>query len=59
LTINIDYLRLIYSGKFVLGIGFLIASLMTLLTPLVVAKGKWWLICARVLAGFGEGYSIV
>lgn len=43
-----------FGGKYSLGIGILSTAIFTLLTPLVVPYGAWWLIVLRVLEGLGE-----
>lgn len=45
-----------YGGKVVLGIGFFVASLFTMLLPLV-AEWKYAFLALRIMSGVGEGVS--
>lgn len=42
-----------YGAKWVLGLGMLLCSILTLLTPLAARWSVWALVAARVLEGFG------
>ncbi|VDP15300.1 unnamed protein product, partial [Soboliphyme baturini] len=43
-----------FGGKWVFGVGTLLASLFTLLTPVAAGAGSEWLILVRVLVGAAE-----
>ncbi|CAH1250648.1 SLC17A5 [Branchiostoma lanceolatum] len=49
------FLEARFGGKKVLGLNMLLASVLTLLTPVAAFAGEWWLFVVRVLVGFGQG----
>ena len=51
------YLADKYGGKKVLGIGLLIWSFFTVITPIFAYSGLWYLILIRILMGLGEGIT--
>ncbi len=51
------YLADKYGGKKVLGIGLLIWSFFTIITPIFAYSGLWYLILIRILMGLGEGIT--
>lgn len=46
-----------YGGKYVFGVGILITSVFTILTPLAADTGYFTLILVRVIEGLGEGVT--
>ncbi|KAG8177586.1 hypothetical protein JTE90_028307 [Oedothorax gibbosus] len=46
-----------YGAKWVLGLGMLLCSILTLLTPLAARWSVWALVATRVLEGFGAGMA--
>lgn len=51
------YLADRFGGKFLLGLGILVTSVLTLLTPLAAELGVPYLVTLRALEGFGEGVT--
>lgn len=43
-----------FGGKYLLGLGILSTAVFTLITPLIVPYGAWYLITLRILEGLGE-----
>jgi len=44
-------------GKHIFGIGVLVSSIVTLLTPLLVLQGTWCFILSRAIIGFAQGVT--
>lgn len=44
-----------FGGKWIYGVGMLIAALFTMLTPWAARRGVWWFVTIRVIQGFGQG----
>ncbi|XP_061418274.1 sialin-like [Lethenteron reissneri] len=51
------YLAARYGGKLLFGVGVMVTTLLTLLTPLAADLGVPWIIVVRVLEGIGEGVT--
>ncbi|CAG0900572.1 unnamed protein product, partial [Cyprideis torosa] len=47
----------ILGGKWVFGVGMLVTSVFTLLTPMAARMGVWALLCVRFVEGLGEGVA--
>ncbi|XP_065897702.1 sialin-like isoform X2 [Dysidea avara] len=47
-----------FGGKYVFGVGVLVTSLLTLITPLMAYFNLWALVACRVVTGFFEGTTI-
>ena len=43
-----------FGGKYVFGVGVLVTSLLTLITPLMAYFNLWALVACRVVTGFFE-----